>query len=104
MQINFLNFHKSRKVFKKHGQNVKPDFYWRLIVFTVLVAALLSFIFGYYLFLQINKEPDLPDQSGSIGQMIKKERFDKVLEYFSTREKKSFEILNSPVLIVDPSL
>jgi len=37
-------------------------------------------------------------------ETVKKERLEKVLEYFSTRETTSAEILNSPPLVVDPSL
>jgi len=101
MQIKFF---KIKKSFKKHGLTFKPDFYWQLIVLTVFILVLASFLFGYYLFMQINKESVLSIESIGRQETIKKERLKKVLEYFSLREKKSIKILNSPAPVVDPSL
>ena len=55
--------------------------------------------------MQIDKDLVVP--TGEIkGQItiVKKESIEKVLEYFSEREKKSNQILNSPSPVVDPSL
>ena len=101
MQIKFF---KIKKSFKKHGLAFKPDFYWQLIVFAVFILILASFIFGYYLFMQINQESILSVGSGGRQETVKKERLEKVLEYFSLREKKSIEILNSPAPVIDPSI
>jgi cell shape-determining protein MreC len=101
MEIKFL---KRKKKFRKGGLGIKPDLYWRYILYVTFVLIILSFAFGFYLFMRINKEPNLSVASVNRGDLIKKERIDKVLEYFKEREKKSAEILNSPSLIVDPSL
>ena len=102
-----IKFFKKEKNFKKAKESLQSNinFYWRLIVFFMFIATLLSFFFGYYLFMQINKESVLPASSDSgKAEKVRKERIDQILEYFSAREQKSNEILNSPAPIADPSL
>ncbi len=102
MQIKFF---KIKKSFRKENFKINPDTYWKFILSMAFAIMILSFVFGFYLFRQINKKSILP--MGSISgqiEIIKKERIDKVLEYFSKRKKKSIEILNSPSPIIDPSL
>ncbi len=101
MQIKFF---KIKKSFKKHDLAFSSDFYWQLIVFIAVILILTSFAFGYYLFVQVDKETVISVDDTSGQPVIKKERLDKVLKYFSLREKKSNEILNSPSPVVDPSL
>jgi hypothetical protein len=99
------------KLFKKGNNFKKKDFafnqnlYWKFAVGGVFVMIFLSFFFGYSLFMQINQEFILPATNNS-GQssMVNKARLQTVLQYFSAREKKSTEILNSPSPVVDPSL
>ena len=101
MDIKFL---KNKKKFRKGGLGIRPDLYWRYILYMTFTLILFSCVFGVYFFMKINKGPVLPVADTSEQEAIKKERFDKILEYFSEREKKSIEILNSPSPIVDPSL
>ena len=68
------------------------------------VLILASCAFGLYLFMKISNESVAPVINVGKQDTIKKERLNKVLEYFSEREKKSIEILNSPSPIIDPSL
>ncbi len=99
-----IKFFKKEKKFKKGNSefNVKP--FWKLAVLFMFIVALLSFFFGYYLFVQINKEPvPITSSGGNQAEVIKKDRIDKVLEYFSKREEKSIQILNSPAPVIDPS-
>lgn len=99
-----LNFLKKKKKFKKGGTGIKPDLYWKYILFMTFFLILISCIFGLYLFLKMNSESTVSVTDVSGQDTIKKERINKVLEYFSEREKKSTEILNSPSPIIDPSL
>ncbi|MFA5827551.1 MAG: hypothetical protein WC839_03605 [Candidatus Paceibacterota bacterium] len=101
MEIDFL---KKKKKFKKESFRVKPDFYWRRILYVWVVLILASCVFGFYFFMKMNRELVLPVISTGEQNAIKKERFNSILEYFKEREKKSIEILNSPSPIVDPSL
>ena len=102
MKIEIL---KTKKNFKKGGFHTNPNVSWEVLLFIALILILLSFVFGFYLFRQINKEFILSDsENNSQTKVIKKERIQKVLEYFSERQKKSAEMLNSPAPIVDPSL
>lgn len=101
MQINLF---KTKKNFKKKKSEANPSFYWKVIVSLAFVLILTSFIFGYYVFNEMQKEADLSGQGFAKRQPIRKERLDKVLEYFSAREKKSIEIMNSAPPVVDPSL
>jgi hypothetical protein len=101
MEIKFL---KKKKKFRKGGLGIKPDLYWRYILYMTFVLILLSCVFGLYLFMKINNESISAVVNVNGENSIKKERIDKVLEYFKEREQKSIEILNSPSPIVDPSL
>ncbi len=102
-----IKFFKKEKNFKKEKESLWLDmnFYWELSVCLIFLVALTSLFFGYYFFAQINKESVLEtgSTSGKV-ETVKKERIEKVLEYFSLRKQKSAQILNSPVLVVDPSL
>ncbi len=99
-----IKFFKTKKNFKKKVFN--PNFYWVLLIYGTLFLSLLFLFFGYYLFRQISKEPVLGTTTLDYQQIktVKKERIDAVLKYFSEREKKSNQILNSPSPLVDPSL
>ena len=99
-----LNFLKKKKKFKKGGLGIKPDLYWKYILCIAFLLIIFSCAFGLYLFMEINKESVLPVININEQNIVKKERIDKVLEYFSEREKKSLQILNSPSPIIDPSL
>ena len=101
MEIKFL---KKKKKFRKGGLGIKPDLYWRYILYITFVLIFIFCIFGLYLFIKTSQEPILPIANVNGQDTIKKERINKVLEYFTEREKKSTEILNSPSPIVDPSL
>jgi len=100
-----IKFFKKTKSFKKQNFIFNPNLYWGLAICVMFFAAFIFTLFGYYLFKKVNKEPVLKE-SDIRGQMetIKKERIDKVLEYFSLREQRSSQIINSPSPIIDPSL
>ena len=95
---------KTAKNWKKDKLKLDPNFYWKMAICGALFLALLSFAFGYYLFTQINQEPlMLSGVSGKKAEEIDKDRIKNILQYFSEREKKSNQIINSPSPIVDPS-
>lgn len=102
-----FKFFKKQKNFKKEKANLpsKINFCWKLSVLFVFIVFVVSLIFGRYLFVEISKELVVSEISsnGQI-QIVKKERIEKVLEYFSIRKQKFDQILSSPVPIVDPSL
>lgn len=100
-----LKFFKIKKNFRKKVSQINPTPYWNFILYTTLVLIITSFVFGYFLFMKTNQEPPIGggDFGGQLG-IVKKEKLDKVLEYFSERKQKSSEILNSPSTVVDPSL
>lgn len=101
MELKFL---KKKKKFIKGGTGIKPDLYWRYIVFFTFMLIILFFAFGLYFFIKIDNK--LIPLNTNVGEQegIKKERIDKALEYFTERENKSIEILKSSSPIVDPSL
>lgn len=102
-----LKLFKIKKNFAKRrgGLWTNINFYWKLAVTFMFIVFAVSFFFGYRLFLIHSADADLSSEGGN-GQIktIKKERIDKVLQYFSDKEKKSNEILNSPSPLSDPSL
>jgi hypothetical protein len=100
-----INFFKKENKFKKENFRLNFNFYWELAIFITFILMLVSLSFGYYVFKQINQEPDLQTLQGSEQYpKINKDRIDKVLLYFSEKENKSNTILNSGVPVVDPSL
>ncbi len=101
MQIKIL---KKKNSFKKKSSQPNPDMYWKSSVLAVFVLTVLSLAFGYYLFMQINQESTLASNNGGHFETVKKDNIEKVLKYFSDREIKSNEILNSPAPVTDPSL
>jgi hypothetical protein len=96
---------KVEKKFKKEKFNINPNTIWKIILCLALVLIFASFVFGFNLFEQINKGFSTPaeETKGQI-KIVQKKRIEKVLEYFTEREKKSIEILNTPAPFVDPSL
>ncbi|MDE2399537.1 MAG: hypothetical protein KGL67_00785 [Patescibacteria group bacterium] len=101
MKINFL---KPKKNFKKKNLELNSNFYWKIIMFSVFILTAVSFVFGYYMFVQVKDEASSSAGNVNQKQPIEKQRLEKVLDIFSAREKKSNEILNSPAPVVDPSL
>ena len=104
MQIKFL---KKSKNFKKAREGLwsNVNLFWKLAVGLVLAGVIAGFFFGYYFFKQINEESVLETtDAGPRLETIKQERISKVLQYFSSRQQKSLEIINSPSPIIDPSL
>ncbi|OGI79115.1 hypothetical protein A3F19_02865 [Candidatus Nomurabacteria bacterium RIFCSPHIGHO2_12_FULL_37_29] len=100
-----IKFFKKEQNFKKESLWLNINFYWKLFVCIIFITIILASFFGYYFFMQINKEfTPIVDDDGGRAETIKKERIEKVLEYFSLRKQKSSQILKSPSSIVDPSL
>jgi len=101
--INFLKKEKNLKKEKDVCLNI--GLFWKLAVCLMFIAIITAFFFGYRLFMEVNREPVLEiGENNSQLETIKKDRIDKVLEYFSTRKQKSNQILNSPAPVSDPSL
>lgn len=102
MKINLL---KKENSLKKKDFTLYPSFYWKIILFCAFVMILSSLFFSYYFFIQISQEFILPiANNGGELPLVNKDSLKKALNYFSEREKKSIEILNSSVPVVDPSL
>lgn len=102
-----IKFFKKEKNFSKEKESLwlNINFYWKFAVFFLFAVVVSSALFGRYLFMQTNQELVLSkDKTSPQVETISKERIDSVLEYFSNRDKKSEEILNSPAPVIDPSL
>ena len=99
-----IKLFKKKNNFKKKDFQLNPNLYWKLALGCALIMILFSFFFGYRLFTQINEDA-VPSNAIDSGQVpiVSKDRIGKDLNYFSDREKKSEEIINSPSPLVDPS-
>ncbi|MEK9181619.1 MAG: hypothetical protein AAB786_01215 [Patescibacteria group bacterium] len=103
-QIQTKFFKKERK-FKKESSWLNINFYWKFVLGIVFLAIPLSLFLGYRLFLETDKDFVLrEDEMEGVPKIIRKERIDRALEYFSSRKEKSNQIINSPAPIIDPSL
>ena len=91
--------------YKKKNFRFNPNLYWDIAVGCAFVLILVISFFSYNLFLKTNEEP-VPSMDSIDAQIpkVSKDRILKVLDYFSQKEKKSTEILTSPVPVVDPSI
>ncbi len=100
-----INFFKKEKNIKKENLRFDISLYWKISVFIMLFVIPWVMFFGYSFFMKINKEPVL-EVDGTSGQIekIRKDRINKVLEYFSLKNQKSEQILTTPSSIVDPSI
>ena len=100
-----IKFFKIKKDYRKENFEINSDVYWKILVIFFTLTIFTSFIFAYNIFIQTNKDdvPVFENNNDKIGNK-EKENMKDVLEYFSNREKKSEEIMNSSVSVVDPSL
>jgi len=100
-----IKFPKIKKSYQKEIYKIDSGIYWRIIVGLFFVLVILSFIFAYNLYFQINKEDEsFLEVNSEKVEKEKKEKINKVLEYFAERQKNSDKILNSAVPLVDPSI
>jgi hypothetical protein len=100
-----IKLFKKENNFKKKDFELNPNLYWKLALGGAFVIILFSFFFGYNLFMKINEDSVMPN-AGASDQvlMVNKDHILKVLNYFSEREQKSIQIINSSSPVVDPSL
>ena len=102
--MNFKIFNL-KKSFVKKDYNYNIALYWRIIVFVFFVVIIISFIYGFLVFTEINKDSGSPEVNNvDKASQNRKDRIDKVLESFSQKEQKTNAIINSPSPVVDPSL
>lgn len=99
-----INLFKTKKSFKKKNLELRPELYWKIMVAIVAVSIIASFVFGYNLFNEIRADLSSYTENFNKKQPVRKERLQRALEYFSSREKKSEDILSSPAPVVDPSI
>lgn len=95
---------KIKHKWKKGGFHTNPNLGWGLILGVSLAIALWALAFGTLLFREVQREY-VPEEAGQTQiRIVKKARLEKVLEYFSTREKFSQDMLSDPSPIIDPSI
>ena len=100
-----MNFFKRKKIFKKSNTQPNPNLYWMIIFNSGLFLIIISFFFGFFFFVKINKEEIIPSLSENKQlEKISKERIEKVLDIFVERRRISNNIQNSSTSVVDPSL
>jgi hypothetical protein len=100
-----IEIFKNKKKFKKGGFHTNPNIGWEIILVVAAVLTIASISLGVYLFLDTNKKFTTYELDGSSAiKIVKKDRIEKVLEYFAVREQRSRDILNSPSPIIDPSI
>ncbi len=100
-----IEFPKKNKNFIKHGTEPDPNFYWIIVFFTGFAFTVAAFVFGFYVFLKINKDEVLPPVVLSKQlEKVSKNRIDKILGIFKEREKNSSEISEDTFKVTDPSL
>ena len=100
-----IKLFKIEKNYRKENFEINPDIYWKMIMVLAFLVIITSLVFSYNLFVQTNKDNiSIVEKKDNKNENKEKEKIRNALEYFSEREKKSIEILNFPVPIVDPSI
>lgn len=102
-----LHFKKKEKNFAKEKSGLwsNINFYWELAVGIMFLVFIFALFLSFSFFTKTNTESiSSTTVNSNTLKTIKKERIDKVLEYFATKAKKSDQILNSPAPVVDPSM
>jgi len=100
-----LDFLKIKKSFKKRSSQPNSDLYWRMILGIAISVVIAGFTFAIYQFVELNKNFSNPtSDETTLEGTLKRERVEKVMEYFSKRAEKSENIKNSASPIIDPSL
>lgn len=100
-----IDFLKKKKVFIKDNVQPNPEPYWMGIFFLGFVFTIVAFIFGLFVFQNINKDEEVnsPINNKQL-QKISKKRLDNTLSVFSDRQKVVNDIIKSSAGVVDPSL
>lgn len=100
MQIKFF---KKKNNYQKESLSPNVGLYWKLAVCFIFLVIFALLFFGYVFFKKINLEPVFSNSGNKQVETIKKDRIDKVLEYFSIRETISDQTINSLAPVIDPS-
>ncbi|HYD92449.1 MAG TPA: hypothetical protein VEA37_13310 [Flavobacterium sp.] len=95
---------KTKKSFKKRGIHFDPAVYWGIFLFIGFALVIAAAIFGFYLFQKVNRGFVISGEEGGRAQVLNKERIEKSLQYFSLREEKALQIIDSTSPVIDPSL
>ena len=96
---------QKEKILQKASVWQNLRLYWELAVCLTFLSILAASFFGYYLFMQTDRESMADGEQNIVStKTIKKERIDAVLEYFSKRREESGKILSTPSPVIDPSL
>ncbi|MES2023892.1 MAG: hypothetical protein V4439_04375 [Patescibacteria group bacterium] len=105
MNIKIKLFKTKNKFSHSRWSKISPSQNWRLALYILLAIFIASFSFGFYLFIQNNKDinADVANTQAS-KDMLNSKRIQKILDMFSMREKNSANILSNPSTILDPSI
>ena len=99
-------FKEKKNFLKEKRSGIRPGFVWEMALLSGFVLILLSFAFGFYLFMQVNNESSAAESAVVTQSSTSKnlDRLQKTLQNFSDKQNKSAAILNAPSSVVDPSL
>ena len=105
LNINFLEKFKNKKVFNKKNNQIDPNKYWNALLLVFFVIFIGSMVFGYFTFQRLNTDLIINTEydQNALGAN-KKDSIKKTIEYFGQKKVNSNKIINSEILIVDPSL
>jgi hypothetical protein len=96
---------KFKKDFTKKDYQINPDIYWKILLSMSFVIMVTSFFYGSFVFSEMNKDTAIIGVNTNDKTIEERKiRIDKILGYFTEKEKKSESILESTSTIVDPSL
>ncbi|MCX6757338.1 MAG: hypothetical protein NTZ44_00410 [Candidatus Nomurabacteria bacterium] len=105
MDLKFFTIKKKINLIKKK-KIFNPLIHWNISLYVFFISIAISSVFGFYLFLQVNKALDLVsvNKENPTIHKVNVKGIQKVLDLFSNNEKRSTDILANPSNITDPSI
>ncbi len=103
--MDIKDLFKPKTHFQKGGIASSADFFWGGLLIVIFLVLAGFAVFCLLIFIGVTKQPifEVATSNGKT-QIINKDRVNAALSHFSDRAKKSTEIMDSPVPVVDPSL
>lgn len=102
---------KSAELFRVFAEKsdkieIKPDFYWKILIFILIFGLMSELAFNLYLFRHLNKIDAVgtvvTEKSGSVKQKFQKEKLDEVLKEFEKRKNNLSELTREKPTIPEP--
>lgn len=99
-----LHLPQKKKVYKKQNFSASLDLCWNAVLFAFFTVVIASFVFGFYMYIRVNKEPFYSPHVSVELPEAEHAKLNRALSHFNELEAKSAEIKTAPAAMRDPSI